>query len=182
MAKRPKAIARVIAPERGGAQRDGAASVPDATAIDLSVLDDLAGYFVRMVQLRMFQLFHERFAGSRMSPGMFCALAVIGTNPGVRAGVLGDALLIKRSNMTKLVDALERRGLVRRTPSDTDRRSVELSLTAAGQTLIDKIKPEILKHEAFALSVLSVHERHMFLGLLGKLNDGIRTVVVPKAE
>jgi DNA-binding MarR family transcriptional regulator len=88
--------------------------------------------------------------------------------------------------MTKLVDALERRGLVKRTPSDTDRRSVELSLTAAGQKLVESIKPEILAHESFALSVLSVHERHMFLGLLGKLNEGIRTLAVipekPAAE
>ncbi len=154
---------------------------PDEAALplDLSALDDLAGYFVRMVQLRMFQLFHERFADKRMSPGVFCALAVIGANPGVRAGTLGEALMIRRSNMTKLVDALERRGLVKRTPSDTDRRSVELSLTEAGKKLVASIKPEILAHESFALSVLSVHERHMFLGLLGKLNEGIRTLTIP---
>lgn len=150
-----------------------------AAALDLSALDDLAGYFVRMVQLRMFQLFHDRFTDARMSPGVFCALAVIGANPGVRAGMLGDALMIRRSNMTKLVDALERRGLVKRTPSDTDRRSVELSLTDAGRKMVMAIKPEILAHESFALSVLSVHERHMFFGLLGKLNEGLRKLPAP---
>ncbi|HEY1721961.1 MAG TPA: MarR family transcriptional regulator [Magnetospirillaceae bacterium] len=150
----------------------------DLAALDLSALDDLAGYFVRMVQLRMFQLFHDRFADARMSPGVYCALVVIGANPGVRAGVLGDALMIRRSNMTKLLDALERRSLVKRTPSDTDRRSVELSLTDAGHKLVAAIKPDIMAHESFALSVLSVHERHLFFGLLGKLNEGIRTLKV----
>jgi DNA-binding MarR family transcriptional regulator len=148
-------------------------------SLDLAVLDDLAGYFVRMVQLRMFQLFHARFGDSGLSPGLYCVLAVIGSNPGVRTSALGDTLLIKRSNMTKLVDALERRGLVRRQPSQLDRRSVELSLTAAGHRLIEAIKPDILAHEAFALSALSIHERRIFVGLLGKLNEGMRTLRLP---
>jgi DNA-binding MarR family transcriptional regulator len=161
---------------------DGTIQAADAAALDLSALDDLAGYFVRMVQLRMFQLFHDRFGAAHVSPGVYCALVVIAANPGVRAGVLGEALMIRRSNMTKLVDALERRGLVRRTPSDLDRRSVELSLTEAGRNLVESLKPAILAHESFALSVLTVHERRMFLGLLGKLNDGIRTLRIPAAE
>src|SRR5271155_774126 len=90
----------------------------EPAAVDLAALGDLTGFFVRMIQLRMFQMFHTRFEGTGISPGVLCALVAIGANPGVRAGVLGDALLIRRSNMTKLVDALERRGLVRRLPSD----------------------------------------------------------------
>lgn len=140
-------------------------------AVDLAALDHLAGFFVRMIQLRMFQMFHARFAGSGISPGLLCALVAIGANPGVRAGALGDALLIRRSNMTKLVDALERRGLVRRLPSDQDRRSVELSLTQAGAATVAKIMPEVIAHEATMLAPLSVHERRIFLGLLGKLNE-----------
>ncbi len=174
MARRP-----ARQPTAAQAAIEGTSLQADETTLDLSVLDDLAGYFVRMVQLRMFQLFHARFGQSGLSPGLYCVLAVIGANPGVRAGALGDTLLIKRSNMTKLVDALERRGLVRRTPSHLDRRSVELSLTPAGQRLVDAIRPQVLAHEDFALSALSVHERRVFLGLLGKLNDGIRTLPLP---
>ena len=140
-------------------------------AVDLAALGDLTGFFVRMIQLRMFQMFHERFEGTGISPGVLCALVAIGANPGVRAGQLGDALLIRRSNMTKLVDALERRGLVRRLPSDLDRRSVELSLTPAGAATVAKIMPEVMAHEAAALAPLSVHERKILLGLLGKLNE-----------
>jgi DNA-binding MarR family transcriptional regulator len=145
----------------------------------MAVLDDLAGYFVRMVQLRMFQLFHARFGAAGLSPGLYCVLAVIGANPGVRTSALGDTLLIRRSNMTKLVDALERRGLVRRQPSQLDRRSVELSLTAAGHRLVETIKPDVLAYEEFALSALSIHERRIFVGLLGKLNEGMRTLRIP---
>lgn len=153
-----------------------AASAPPAeggNAVDLSALGDLAGFAVRMVQLRMFQLFHRRFADTEISPGALCALVAIGANPGVRAGALGDVLLIKRSNMTKLVDVLERRGLVRRLPSDVDRRSVELVLTAAGAATVAKMMPAVRDHETEALAPLSVHERRVLIGLLGKLNEGM---------
>lgn len=145
----------------------------EAGTVELAALGDLAGFFVRMIQLRMFQQFHLRFAGTGVSPGVLCALVAIGANPGVRAGALGDALLIKRSNMTKLVDALERRGLVRRLPSDADRRSVELSLTAAGTAAVAKLMPAMIEHEEEVLAPLSLHERRVLLGLLGKLNDGM---------
>ena len=178
--RRPAKSQSDVARARGvGSAEDPTDS--ESAGLDLSVLDDLPGCVVRLVQLRMFQLFHDRFSRSNLSPGVFCALVVIGANPGVRAGQLGDALMIRRSNMTKLVDTLERRKLVRRTPSDLDRRSVELSLTEAGRKLVDEIMPDILAHESFVLSVLSVHERHMFLGLLGKFNEVIRTLRAPPA-
>ena len=154
----------------------------EPAAVDLSALDGLAGFFVRMIQLRMFQSFHERFATKGISPGLLCALVAIGANPGVRAGALGDALLIRRSNMTKLVDALERRGLVRRLPSDLDRRSVELSLTPAGTATVDKIMPEVMGYEDSMLAPLSVHERRIFLGLLGKLNAEMGRPARPAAR
>jgi DNA-binding MarR family transcriptional regulator len=144
-------------------------------SVDLAALDDLAGFLVRMIQLRMFQSFHDRFASTGFSPGLLCALVAIGGNPGVRAGALGDALLIRRSNMTKLVDALEQRGLVRRLASDQDRRSVELSLTAAGREAVARIMPQVVAYEDEMLAPLSVHERRIFLGLLGKLNAGMET-------
>jgi len=153
--------------------RPGPKAVAPASSVDLAALDGLAGFFIRMVQLRLFQLFHARFAKTGLNPGAFCALVAIDANPGVRAGALGDALLIKRSNMTKLVDGLERQGLVKRLPSDFDRRSVELHLTEAGRARIASAMPQVLAHEDAALAPLSLHERRIFLGLLGKLNDGM---------
>ena len=146
---------------------------PDASGIDLRALDGLAGFLIRMVQLRMFQAFHARFAASGLNPGALCALVAIGANPRVRSGALGDALLIKRSNMTKLVDALERQGLVKRTPSNLDRRSVELRLTEAGRARIAAALPQVTAYEEEALRPLSMHEGRVLIGLPGKLNEGM---------
>ena len=48
---------------------------------------------------------------------------------------LGRFLGLDKSSISGLVDRAERRGLVRRTPSEEDRRAVRVSLTDAGRTL-----------------------------------------------
>lgn len=51
---------------------------------------------------------------------------------GVTMGELSRMLLVSNGNATAVVDRLEKDGLVRRTPSDTDRRAVHVALTPAG--------------------------------------------------
>lgn len=51
---------------------------------------------------------------------------------GVTMSELSRMLLVSNGNATAVVDRLEREGLVRRTPSEVDRRTVHVALTAEG--------------------------------------------------
>ncbi len=51
----------------------------------------------------------------------------------VAASDLGAKTLLSRSQVSRVVDALHARGLVARTPSPTDARSVHIALTADGR-------------------------------------------------
>lgn len=51
---------------------------------------------------------------------------------GVTMSELSRMLLVSNGNATAVVDRLEADGMVRRTPSDTDRRSVYVALTPEG--------------------------------------------------
>ncbi|MER7760565.1 MarR family transcriptional regulator [Streptomyces sp. NPDC097619] len=53
----------------------------------------------------------------------------------VPASVLGNSTLLSRSQVSRVVDALQTRGLVTRTPSARDARSVEIALTEEGRAL-----------------------------------------------
>lgn len=53
---------------------------------------------------------------------------------GVTMSELSRMLLVSNGNATTVVDRLEADGLVRRTPSETDRRTVFVALTAEGLT------------------------------------------------
>lgn len=54
---------------------------------------------------------------------------------------LGDRLGVTRPNITKLVDGLERQGLVARIPHPVDRRMVQAQLTAEGAAVAAQALP-----------------------------------------
>jgi DNA-binding MarR family transcriptional regulator len=54
---------------------------------------------------------------------------------------LGDELGVNRPNVTKLVDGLERGGLVERIPHPTDRRMVQAHVTSAGMEVARRALP-----------------------------------------
>ena len=61
---------------------------------------------------------------------------------GVTMSELSRMLLVSNGNATTVVDRLEADGLVRRTPSETDRRTVFVALTPAGLTRFERLAEE----------------------------------------
>uniref|UniRef100_A0AAU2K2N6 MarR family winged helix-turn-helix transcriptional regulator n=1 Tax=Streptomyces sp. NBC_00049 TaxID=2903617 RepID=A0AAU2K2N6_9ACTN len=66
----------------------------------------------------------------------------------VPASVLGNSTLLSRSQVSRVVDALQARGLVTRTPSARDARSVEVALTEAGRKVFTEA--DTTRREALA--------------------------------
>jgi DNA-binding MarR family transcriptional regulator len=64
---------------------------------------------------------------------------------GVTMSELSRMLLVSNGNATTVVDRLEADGLVRRTPSDADRRTVFVALTPEGLAQFERLAVE---HEA----------------------------------
>jgi DNA-binding MarR family transcriptional regulator len=58
---------------------------------------------------------------------------------GVTMSELSRMLLVSNGNATTVVDRLEADGLVRRTPSETDRRTVFVALTAEGLAQFERL-------------------------------------------
>jgi MarR family transcriptional regulator, lower aerobic nicotinate degradation pathway regulator len=72
---------------------------------------------------------------------------------------LARLLQLDKSSVTGLVDRAEERGLVRRTPSTLDRRSVQVTITAAGQELIDQGTAAFEAEIAALVAGLSLSQR-----------------------
>lgn len=78
----------------------------------------------------------------QLSPSQFNVLNLLHANPkGISQTELGRQLLTHRSNVTGLVDRLEKRGLVGRRAAPDDRRVYRVLLTAAGEKLLRTILP-----------------------------------------
>ncbi|HWC81967.1 MAG TPA: MarR family transcriptional regulator [Pseudonocardiaceae bacterium] len=76
----------------------------------------------------------ELLAAQRLSLASYDVLVQLAEAPGrrLRMTELADAVLLSRSGVTRLVDRLERDGLVQRGPVDSDGRGVVAVLTEAG--------------------------------------------------
>jgi DNA-binding MarR family transcriptional regulator len=86
------------------------------------------------------RLFFEQW---QLSPSQFNVLNLLHANPrGCSQTELGRQLLTHRSNVTGLVDRLEKRGLVERRAAPGDRRVYRVLLTSAGETLLRSILPQ----------------------------------------
>jgi DNA-binding MarR family transcriptional regulator len=142
--------------------------------VDLGPLEKLIGFQIHLLDLLMYQMYYERLGKAAMTPGMFSTLCTIKANPGLRQGVLADALLIQRPNMTLLVNRLIRAGYVRRRAARGDNRGVELFLRAEGERALSDVAAKLAAHERSLTAALTKAEREKLAALLGKIVRQLR--------
>ena len=81
----------------------------------------------------------------------------------LRMHELADAVLLTRSNLTRLVDRLESAGLLSRAPCLTDRRGSFAVLTGKGLEMLRRMWPVYARgiHEHFARRLSEEETRHL---------------------
>lgn len=118
---------------------------------------------------RLFQeLNREEFRPFDLSTPQY-AILFHASEEGVPLSQICQAILADNSNLTRLVDRLEARGLVRRAADLHDRRVTLVQLTPAGKALIDELRP---RHRAYVeerMSHLSPEQLAAFHQAMGTL-------------
>ncbi|HYG34406.1 MAG TPA: MarR family transcriptional regulator, partial [Clostridia bacterium] len=85
------------------------------------------------------RIFFERWD---LSPSQFNVMNLLYLNEtGLSQTELSRQLIMHRSNVTGLVDRLEKRGLVERKAVEADRRAYRVVLTSTGNALLEEILP-----------------------------------------
>jgi DNA-binding MarR family transcriptional regulator len=82
------------------------------------------------------------------------------------AGAIAELSLVSAGAISQRVSRAEREGLVRRERSPADGRLSYVTLTAAGQALIERSVDELLHHEEALLSGLTAAQREDLAALL----------------
>jgi DNA-binding MarR family transcriptional regulator len=95
---------------------------------------------------------------------------------------LSQRLVVSKASITKLVDRVERAGLVRREVSETDRRAVYAALTDSGRAVLAKALPLQVANvrECFS-GVLDEAEQAALTEILGKVAARLRENPPPDA-
>ena len=135
-------------------------------AIALDALNSHLGYFVRRLQVWIFQDFIRTLRRIDISPAQFSALVVINANGGLSQAELGTTLGIERARLARLLDRLQGRGLVERLPSDADGRRHELELTPRGRSLLTRAKTLASRHETRLMQKLGAERYELLIGAL----------------
>jgi DNA-binding MarR family transcriptional regulator len=113
------------------------------------VLDQLLGYALRRAQNALYLDFYRAVAtvGTEISPQRFAALVLVAENPGMRQGLLAQAMGLHRSGALRLTDWLTAQGWVERRDDPLDARSWGLHLTAAGRRRLARLQAAVLAHD-----------------------------------
>ncbi|MCL6459849.1 MAG: MarR family transcriptional regulator [Gorillibacterium sp.] len=107
-----------------------------------------------------------------MSASEFSMLEVLYAKGRIPLQQMGEKVLITSGSITYNIDKLEKKGLLKRVPCDTDRRVIYAEITEAGNDLFDHIFPG---HAAIIDSLtqaLSQEEKQELTELLKRLGKG----------
>ncbi|MER7503294.1 MarR family winged helix-turn-helix transcriptional regulator [Nonomuraea pusilla] len=114
---------------------------------------------LRVSLARLTRRLRRQAAAHSLTPTQFATLAAVERHAGITPGELAELEKVQPPSMTRVIAALEERGLVARTPHPTDRRQVTVTVTEAAQKLL---KEERRRKEAWLtqrLKELSPEER-----------------------
>ncbi len=82
---------------------------------------------------------------------------------------LAAGIGVETPTLVRLLDRLEKLGLVRRRPDPGDRRQKHVDITAEGRALIARIEPEVMALRRRMLDGLSDGELQLGIELLGRI-------------
>jgi MarR family transcriptional regulator, 2-MHQ and catechol-resistance regulon repressor len=97
------------------------------------------------------------------------ALEALARRDDVTLNDLAAELYLDKSTASRVVDALERKGYVARSPHPRDRRAVLLEATAAGKELLKQVRGSILDEERQLLAGFDPEIRRAMTQLIARL-------------
>ena len=112
-------------------------------------------------------------AGSEISPEQWGLLLRLREKDGQYLSELTDNVLNDHPNITRMVDGLERLGLVSRTRDTKDRRRSLIHLTGKGSVLVGKLVPLINREKERFFRGLSDNELASLKNVLKKIEENI---------
>lgn len=88
-------------------------------------------------------------------------------------GEIGDRMVVRSPDVTRLADRLVAAGLVTRVRDDNDRRVVHLAITDSGMELLARIDAPLAEHHRATLGHMTDHELSTLSGLLERARSPV---------
>jgi DNA-binding MarR family transcriptional regulator len=118
--------------------------------------------------------FEQLLAPFGITPSQYNVLRILrGAEPkGLCRNEVRDRMLTRMPDMTRLLDRMERAGLVVRTRGTEDRRLVSTGITEKGRQILDQLEAPVAAEHSRRLAHLSEAQLRHLIELLGQVRDG----------
>jgi DNA-binding MarR family transcriptional regulator len=127
------------------------------------------GYLMRICTNRLLPQMETLFQDQELTFSQWTTLVALHDGRITSAGDLAHNICHDAGSLTRLIDQMEKRGLVTRSRSKTDRRVVTLALTPQGRKLVEAQAPKILEFWNGLLSGFNHAEIETLIALLTRL-------------
>jgi DNA-binding MarR family transcriptional regulator len=136
-------------------------------------LEQYLPYLLNRAGARIAAAFNADMRQIGASLQIWRVLAALREQDGRRMGDLSKTTSIEVSTLTRLVDNMEKDGLVVRRRDSGDARAISLHVTAGGRRLTQRIVPIAERYEAVALKGFSAGEVAVLKKALRRLYDNM---------
>ena len=132
-------------------------------------IDDHIFYLVGQIFAKREQAMVARLRPLKITYNAMRALLMLLGRDGCTLGELTDATVIERTTLSRTIDSLKRRQIVRCVPRPSDRRHVEVYITDKGRRVIGELLPMIIEQNLEAVAGLSPAEVDQLRKLLRRV-------------
>lgn len=132
----------------------------DAAGSDLFV-HRMPGHHIRRLQQVAVRLFAET-VGPEITPVQYAALVAVAQRPGAGQAALAALIGYDRATIGGVIDRLEQKGWIARSPSPEDRRLNLLTVTEEGRSALARATPAVEAAQEKMLEPLDAQERADF--------------------
>jgi len=135
-------------------------------------VEDSVGYLLARARTKLAKAVDVELAPLDITHAQGSIVMMLASGKYATAAELARELYIDSASMTRMIDRLEKRGLIERVPCCNDRRVINLRLTQAGQALADELPNRYVGVLNRNFSEFSADEVCTLKTLLRKLLDG----------
>jgi DNA-binding MarR family transcriptional regulator len=139
------------------------------------VLDDSVGFLINRTALFLKRELQQAFRrqGLSTTAEQWAVLNRLWEQQGLSQVQLAERTFKDKPNMTRMLDVLQKDGLVVRRQDDRDRRAYQVFLTTEGQRLRQDMVPVVVEVLDRALSGLEVHRVHSLKSILSHIDRNL---------
>lgn len=142
-----------------------------ATSDEPRFLDGYLPYLMARASYLISAQFQRYLAAQGIRTSVWRMLATLAGTSGRTIGELADEMILQQPTATKIVDRLEKEGLIERGSSANDRRQVVVRLTPRGVVLISSLQKEAAQHQNEVLAAYTKAETELLFRVLRTVVD-----------